>query len=168
MSVVVAVVNDNKITIAADSGIYSGWSITPVKDVKISKLEKINDMILGGVGYAEEILLFFDYMKTHVLDVVDPEHIRQFIKEFLKYKEELYLEKCLNNEYILAAKGKCYLINGMMVSEIVNSWAIGAGRDYANGALYNGATAEKAVETSIALCAFVGGAIVSETLERKI
>ena len=89
MSVVVAVVNDNKITVAADSGVYSGWSITPVKDVKISKLEKINDMILGGVGYAEENLLLFDYMKTHVLDVVDPEHIRQFIKEFLKYKEEL-------------------------------------------------------------------------------
>ena len=168
MSVVVAEVNDNKKTVAADSGVYSGWSITPVKDVKISKLEKINDMILGGVGYAEENLLLFDYMKTHVLDVVDPEHIRQFIKEFLKYKEELYLERCLKNEYILAAKGKCYYIEGMMVSEIVNSWAIGAGRDYANGALYNGATAEKAVETSIALCAFVGGAIVSETLERKI
>ena len=168
MSVVVAVVNDNKITVAADSGVYSGWGITPSKNIKISKLEKINDIILGGVGYAEENLLFFDYMKTHVLDVVDPEHIRQFIKEFLKYKEELYLEKNLNNEYILAAKGKCYYIEGMMVSEIINSWAIGAGKDYANGALYNNVSAEKAVETAIALCAFVGGTIVSETIERKI
>ena len=59
MSVVVAVVNNDKIIVAADSGVYSGWSITPVKDVKISKLEKINDIILGGVGYAEENLLFF-------------------------------------------------------------------------------------------------------------
>ena len=165
MSVVVATVRPNKITIAADSGCYLGWSITPTRNMKISKLEKVNGMILGGVGFAEENQLFFDYMKTHILDVVDPEHIRTFIKEFANYKAELGLDKTINNEYLLAAKGKCYCIQGMFVSEVLDSWAIGAGADYANGALYMNATAEKAVEAAIALCAFVGGAVVSETIE---
>lgn len=165
MSVVVATVRPHKITIAADSGCYSGWSITPTRNMKVSKLEKVNGMILGGVGYAEENQLFFDYMKTHILDVVDPEHIRSFIKEFIAYKNDLGLDKTLNNEYLLAAKGKCYYIEGMLVCEVLDSWAIGAGRDYANGALFMNATAERAVEAAITLCAFVGGAVVTETME---
>lgn len=166
MSVVVAKVAEKYITIAADSGCYQGKGIIPSKNMNISKMEKINGMILGGVGIAEENQLFFDYMKTHVLDVVDPEHIRAFIKEFQHYKEELGLSKNLENEYLLAAKGRCYNFQGMFVAEVHDSWAIGAGGNYANGALYMGATAEKAVEAAIALCAFVDGKINVEIMER--
>ena len=155
MSVVVAKVAEKYITIAADSGCYQGGGIIPSKNMNISKMEKINGMILGGVGIAEENQLFFDYMKTHA-----------FIKEFQHYKEELGLSKHLENEYLLAAKGKCYNIQGMFVAEIHDSWAIGAGGNYANGALYMGATAEKAVEAAIALCAFVDGKINVEIMER--
>ena len=164
MSVVVATVDSNKITIAADSGCYMGWNITPTKNVDITKLERVNDIVLGGVGLAEENQLFFDYMKTHILDVVDPEHIRIFLKEFSAYKAELGLCKSVENSYLLAAKGKCYYINGMFVCEVLSSWAIGAGASYANGALYMNASAEEAVRAAIALCAFVDGKVISYTM----
>lgn len=166
MSVVVAKVEGNKITVSSDSGCYQGWGIIPTRNMKTSKLEKVNGTILGGVGSAEETQLFFDYMKTHVIDVVDREHIRRFLKEFQDYKVELGLPKELNNSYILATKGQSFAIDGMFVSEITTFWAIGAGQDYANGALYMGATAEQAVEAARALCAFVGGEIKTETIER--
>ena len=166
MSVVVATVDNNKITLAADSGCYMGWNITPTRNMKITKLERVNDIVLGGVGVAEENQLFFDYMKTHILDTVDPEHIRIFLKEFSAYKVELGLDKTVENEYLLASKGKCYYIQGMFVSEVITSWAIGAGANYANGALYMNATAEEAVNAAISLCAFVDGRVVSYTICR--
>ena len=166
MSVVVAKVSEKYITMAADSGCYCGGGIIPAKNMNTSKMEKINSMILGGVGLAEENQLFFDYMKTHILDVVDPEHIRTFVKEFLAYKTDLGLPNKLENEYLLAAKGKCYNVQGMFVAEVVTNWAIGAGANYANGALYMGASAEKAVEVAINLCAYVDGRINVETLEK--
>ena len=166
MSVVVAKVTEKYITMASDSGCYCGGSIIPSKNMNISKMEKINGMILGGVGLAEENQLFFDYMRTHILDAVDAEHIRMFIKEFQHYKEELNLSKYLENEYLLAVKGKCYNIQGMFVAEVTDSWAIGAGGHYANGALYMGASAEKAVEAAINLCAYVDGKINVEVMEK--
>lgn len=166
MSVVVATVDKDKITIAADSGCYAGWSITPTRNMDITKLECVNDIILGGVGLAEENQLFFDYMKTHILDTVDPEHIRTFLKEFSSYKMELGLNKVIENEYILAAKGKCYYIQGMLVCEIKTSWAIGAGAKYSNGALFMNATAEEAVRAAITLCAFVDGKVISYTMSK--
>jgi ATP-dependent protease HslVU (ClpYQ) peptidase subunit len=166
MSVVVARVTDKYIFMSADSGCYCGGNIIPTKNMNISKMEKINGMILGGVGLAEENQLFFDYMKTHILDAVDPEHIRIFVKEFLAYKAELGLPNKLENEYLLAAKGKCYNVQGMFVAEVMSSWAIGAGANYANGALYMGATASVAVEAAITLCVFVDGKIHSESIER--
>lgn len=166
MSVVVATVDRNKITIASDSGCYQGKGIVPTKNLNISKLERVNDMILGGVGLAEENNLFFDYMRTHILDVVDPEHIRMFIKGFQHYKEELGLSPKLENEYILAAKGICYNIQGMLVVEIDSSWAIGAGADYANGALYMHANAVEAVEAAKTLCAYVGGNVKVEVMDK--
>ena len=166
MSVVVAKVNDKYISMAADSGCYCGGGIIPAKNMNISKMEKINGMILGGVGLAEENQLFFDYMKTHILDVVDPEHIRAFVKEFIAYKADLGLPNKLENEYLLAAKGKCYNVQGMFVAEVTTSWAIGAGANYANGALYMGATPCVAVEAAIALCAFVDGKVHEEIIEK--
>ena len=164
MSVVVATVDREKIVVASDSGCYQGRGIVPTANLNISKLERVNDTILGGVGLAEENHLFFDYMRTHILDVVDVEHIRTFIKGFIDYKQGLGLNAKLENEYILAAKGKCYNIQGMLIIEIDSSWAIGAGADYANGALYMHATAYEAVEAAKTLCAYVGGAIRTETM----
>lgn len=166
MSVVVAKVTDKYITMAADSGCFCGSGIIPAKNMNISKMEKINGMILGGVGLAEENQLFFDYMKTHILDTVDPEHIRTFVREFLGYKAELGLPNKLENEYLLAAKGKCYNIQGMFVAEITSTWAIGAGGNYSNGALYMGATARQAVEAAMTLCAYVSGIIREEVIEK--
>ena len=167
MSVVVIKIETDKISVSSDSGCYQGYGVLPTKNMTTSKLEKINNTILGGVGSAEETQLFFDYMKTHVIDIADREHIRNFLKEFQDYKEGLGLSKDLNNTYILATNGRGFVIEGMFISEVKTFWAIGAGQDYANGALYMGATAEQAVEAARTLCAFVGGEIKTEIIERE-
>jgi hypothetical protein len=70
MSVVVCKVNEDNIEVAADSICVSGWSKLPISGNRHIKLAKYNGMIVGGVGLAEEVSLFFHYMKTHTIDEV--------------------------------------------------------------------------------------------------
>lgn len=54
----------------------------------------------------------------------------------------------------------------MLVFPIDDYYAIGAGQDYANGALYMGATSVEAVKAACNLCAMVCEPVVCETLPR--
>lgn len=155
MSVVVCKVNKNNIEVAADSICVCGYSKLPAHTTNHTKLMKYNDIIVGGCGYAEETSLFFHYLKTHLIEETATEaDILNFIMEFKKWKST-YSSTPIENSYIIAYKGRAFMVEGMFITEITNFCAIGAGRDYANGAFYMGATAKEAVEAACSLCAMV-------------
>lgn len=166
MSVVAVRVNKDKIEMACDSILVGGWSKVPNASEKFVKMQKINDTIVGGVGNAEESSLLFHFMKTHILDEVNEMSIIDYFIEFKKWKNDLCGSNSMNNTYIIASKGKAYFVEKLLVLPINDYFAIGAGEDYANGALYMGASVTEAVKASCELCAMVCEPIVYEYINR--
>lgn len=167
MSVVVCKVNEKNIEIAADSICVSGWSKLPHGVGKNIKLASVNGTVIGGCGLAEEISLFFCYAQTHsIATPVTANNVLNFILEFRDWKSNYTRTSTFENTYIIACDGKAYYVEGMLVMPIDNYCAIGAGRDFANGALYMGATAEQAVQAACELCAMVAEPIVVERISK--
>lgn len=166
MSVVVCKVYKDKIEMASDSIAIRGWSKVNNAQNKIVKLMKHNNMIIGGCGSSEEISLLFHYMKTHTIEDVTEKGILDFIIEFKRWKNDLTGDNSLHNPYIIAYKGKCFGIENMLVFPIEDYFAIGAGEDYANGALYMGASPKEAVKAACELCAMVCKPVIVETIPR--
>ena len=168
MSVVVAKITKDKIYISADSIVVRGWTQCHNTGNHITKLEEYNGIILGGCGSAEEISLFFHYIKTHSIEEATEKNILDFVIEFKKWKRDLTDDKSLKNNYIIAYQGKCFGISNMLIYEITNYDAIGAGMDYALGALHQGATTAEAVKAACDLCALVCEPIVTKIMQRNI
>ena len=166
MSVVVCKVTKDKIEMASDSIVVQGWTKLNTPQEKVVKMMKYNDMIIGGCGDAEELSLFFHYMKTHTIEEMDEKSVLDFAIEFRRWKKDLTGDNKLENPYIIAYKGKAFAVMGMLIFPINDYYAIGAGQDYALGALYMGATPREAVKTACELCAMVCEPIVSESIER--
>lgn len=166
MSVVVCKVNKDNIEMASDSIAVKGWSKINNAQNKIVKLTKYNDMILGACGSAEESSLFFHYMKTHTIENMDEKSVLDFVIEFRRWKTDLTGDNSFVNPYIIAYKGKAFAIDGMLVFPIDDYYAIGAGEDYASGALYMGATSREAVKAACELCAMVCEPIIVESIPR--
>ena len=165
MSVVVCKVYKDKIEMASDSIFVHGWAKLNNAQNKIVKMMKHDGMIIGGCGDAEEISLLFHYMKTHTIENMDEKSVLDFIIEFRRWKNDLTGNGEINNPYILAYKGKVFGIEGMLVFPIEDFYAIGAGSDYANGALFMGATPKEAVRAACELCAMVCEPIMCESIK---
>ena len=168
MSVIVAKIIDNTIYISSDSIRVKGWTKINNNGNKITKLEEYNGLIIGGCGLTEETSLFFHYIKTHSPEMATEKGILDFIINFRKWKQDFTNDYNLSNEYILAYQGKCFSIENCLVSEITDYTAIGAGMDYALGALHHGATSEEAVKAACDLCAFVSEPIKTKTMKREL
>lgn len=166
MSVVVCKVSKDKIEMASDSIVVKGWSKLNGAENKLVKMMKYNDMIIGGCGRADEISLFLHYMKTHTIEVMDEKSVLDFVIEFKEWKKKLVGNGDSRNHYILAYKGKAFAIEDMLVFPIDDYYAIGAGEDYASGALYMGASAREAVKAACELCAMVCEPIICESIPR--
>jgi len=151
MSVVCCKVTDEKIEIASDSITVRGWTQSKGKNSKFSKLTKVNGIILGGVGYAEETALFQLFCQTHKPKDATEDDILTFLSEFSDWKKKRADSHKIENPYIIVYKGKAFAIQGFLVEEIVSYEAIGAGSDFALSALYLGFDVEKAVETACEL-----------------
>lgn len=106
------------------------------------------------------ISLFFHYMKTHIIENMDEKNVLDFAIEFKRWKAELTGD----GSFIIAYKGKAFAIKGMLVFPIDDYYAIGAGQDYASGALYMGASAKEAVKAACELCAMVCEPIMYESI----
>lgn len=164
MSVVVCRVGKDTIDVASDSIFVKGLTKVNGAHNKLAKLMKHNGMIVGGSGDAEEISLFFHYIKTHTIEEMDEKSVLDFIIEFKRWKGDLVCDDSFVNSYIVAYKGKAFAISGMLVFPIDDYYAIGAGEDYASGALYCGASAIEAVKASCELCAMVSAPIVCKSI----
>lgn len=157
MSVAVKVYKDN-IQIAADSIIIDGSS--EKTNSTFSKLVKVNNMIIGSTGSAEEASLMTHYADTHKPITASEKDMLTFMIEFSKWKSDVGVGSDINNSYIIVYDGKAFYIGGMLVFEVDNYEAIGAGMDFANAAMYLGHTPKEAVKVACELSCWVAEPIV--------
>ena len=158
MSVVAVKVYKDNIQIAADSIVVYGDS--KKTDGNFSKLVKVNDIIIGFVGTAEEGSLMLHYADTHKPLSASEKDMLTFMIEFSKWKSDVGVGSDINNSYIVVYDGKAFYINGMLVYEVDNYEAIGAGMDFANAAMYLGHTPKEAVKVACELSCWVAEPIV--------
>jgi ATP-dependent protease HslVU (ClpYQ) peptidase subunit len=152
MSVVAIRVTDKKITIGADSILVSHGT-TQEKD-KFAKLNKVNDIIIGDVGDAQEGGLFLMFCRTRKPREASVEAIIEFMSEFQDWMKNKTDESKLSNEYILVLEKKAFLVEGFFVKEIIDYTAIGAGMDFSLSALYLGNSVKESIKAACHLSVF--------------
>ena len=164
MSVVAARVYKDKIIMAADSIIVRGWSKRTDHD--IVKIDEINGMIVGGTGYAQELSLMWQYMATHKPASATEKDVLSFIVEFSQWKRNLIGNGNVDNTYLMAYDGHLFQIEEMLVYEVSEYSAVGAGQDFANAVLYLGNSPRDAVKVACELSCFVAEPIIEYAMQR--
>jgi len=145
MSVVAVKVEKDKITIGADSILVSGW--TQEKD-KLAKLNKVNDMIIGDVGDAQEGALFLMYCKTRKPREASVEALVEFMSEFQDWMAKKVDITKLENQYVIVLDKKAFMMEGFFIKEVTDYTAIGAGMDYSLAALYLGNSVKESIKAA--------------------
>tara|TARA_R110002153_G_scaffold80401_4_gene204464 strand:- start:1032 stop:1523 length:492 start_codon:yes stop_codon:yes gene_type:complete len=145
MSVVAVKVTKEKIVIGADSILVSGW--TQEKD-KLAKLNKVNDMIIGDVGDAQEGALFLMYCKTRKPREASVEALVEFMSEFQDWMAKKVDITKLGNQYVIILDEKAFMMEGFFIKEVTDYTAIGAGMDYSLAALYLGNSVEDSIKAA--------------------
>lgn len=163
MSVVCGKVCRDKIVMCADSIVVRGWSKEPTNK-NFTKMDRINGMIIGGVGYAQETSLLYQFAKTHQPLEATDRSVLDFIVEFCKYQSGLTNCFGINNDYLIAFQGKLFSVENMFVREIKDYFSIGAGADFSNSALFLGHTPQEAVKTACALSCMVAEPLIVEEM----
>lgn len=164
MSVVAAKVYRDKIVMAADSIVVRGWSKRTDHD--IVKINEINGMIVGSAGYAQELSLMWQYMTTHKPATATEKDVLTFVVEFSKWKRDLIGSGSVDNTYLMAYDGHLFQIEDMLVYE-VNEWsAVGAGEDFANAVLYMGNSPRDAVKVACELSCLVAEPIIEYSMQK--
>lgn len=164
MSVVAARVYKDKIVMAADSIVVRGWSKRTDHD--IVKINEINGMIVGSTGYAQELSLMWQYMATHKPATAAEKDVLAFVIEFSRWKRELIGDGGVHNTYLMAYGGRLFQIEDMLVYEVSEYSAVGAGQDFANAVLYMGNSPRDAVKVACELSCFVAEPIIEYQMVR--
>lgn len=139
------------IEIASDSQITRGWT-QHQNDIGISKLFKIgDDIIVGGAGLAQDLQLLRVRLMTNKPSNNSEEAVLEFFSKFYDWQNDKTGSYGVEAHFIFCVQGIAYIVENYLVSKIVTYYSIGSGMEYAQGALYLGHSAEKAVETAIAL-----------------
>jgi ATP-dependent protease HslVU (ClpYQ) peptidase subunit len=166
MSVVAVKVYDNRIEMAADSIIVCG-SRQELFYGKHTKLNQINDMVIGSSGLCEESGLMWLYAKNHRPIAATERDVLEFFTEFVDWKKDKGSAPTLNNQYLLIFENKAFFIHNFLVLEVDKYSAIGAGADYALAALYLDKSPAEAVKVSCDLSCYVSEPIVSYTVSKE-
>lgn len=164
MSVVAARVYKDKVVMAADSIIVKGWS---KRNSNFTKIAEINGMILGSTGSAEEVSLMWHYMETHQPASATEKDVLAFVIEFAQWKQNMVGNNHIENSYLFVYQGHLFEIEKMLVFEIEDFAAVGAGEDFANAALYLGHDPKDAVKVACELSCFVSEPIVEFSMKKK-
>ena len=130
MSVVVCKILENGFDIAADSITVRGSTQSKGQNTTRSKLFQVNDMIIGGVGRAEESSLLYLFAGTHRPQKAEELAILEFLAEFSDWKNKKVGKSSIDNSYILGFGGKLFAIDQWLVQEITTHEAIGAGQRF--------------------------------------
>ena len=164
MSVVAARVYKDKIVMAADSIVVRGWSKRTDHD--IVKINEINGMIVGSTGYAQELSLMWQYMTTHKPATATEKDVLNFVVEFSRWKRELIGDGSVANTYLMAYDGHLFQIEDMLVYEVSEWSAVGAGEDFANAVLYLGNNPRDAVKVACELSCLVAEPIIEYSMQK--
>ena len=159
ISVVAVRIYDDCIKIAADS-IVTNEYLSKRTDGDFKKLVQVNDMIIGSVGLAEEGCLMFLFAETHEPREASVKGMMDFLVEFLRWKQDLGSTAEIENDYLVIFDKTVFRMQGMLVHEVREYAAIGAGEDFAHAALYLGHSPKKAVKVACDLCCIVAEPIV--------
>ena len=151
MSVVACKVTKNGYEVAADSITTRGYTQSKGQNVNHSKLFEVNEMVIGGVGLAQESSLLRLFAQQTRPKRADEDGILEFLSEFADWKDKKTKKGGIQNSYILGFDGKAFAISQWFVAEVLTYQAIGAGQDFALAALYLGKSVSEAVETAIEL-----------------
>lgn len=143
------------IHVAADSILLKD----DLKRTGFKKLIKVNNMIVGGCGNAEELKLMLCYAEKHTPESASIEDIMLFMRDFSKYKEFITGSADIDNEYILVYGYTLFSIDGFFVQKVEDYTAIGQGESYALAALHLGHSVEEAVKCAADLCCSVAAPI---------
>lgn len=165
MSVIAARVYNNHIEIAADSIVVKGRFSK--RNNTFTKLVEENDMIMGATGTCEEASFMWNFMSTHKPKTPTEEDVLSFMIEFAEYKNKISGSSKIENAYLLVFEGKLFEINNMLVQEIKDYTAVGAGEDFANAAMYLDHNPVAAVKVACDLCCFVSEPIISYSQKRN-
>ena len=169
MSVVACKVTENGYEIAADSITVRGITQTKSQTDHV-KLYETNEMVIGGVGSAEENSLMRLFAETHRPSAAEEYALLEFISEFVEWKKrKTDNNNSFRNAFIIGFQGSVFTIEHWHVHKVNSYMAIGAGMSYALAALYLGHSAEKAVETAIELSTMCEAPIlvIEKTVEDK-
>ena len=160
MSVVACRITENGYEIAADSITVRGSTQTKGQTTDQVKLFEANDMVIGGVGTAEENSLMRLFAETHRPVSADELALLEFLSEFSEWKKKKTDSNVIRNSYLLGYQGNVFHIEQWYVSKVTSYMAIGAGMSFALAALFLGKTAEKAIETAIELSIYCEAPII--------
>lgn len=164
MSVIAAKVYNDKVVMAADSIIVTGWS---KRNNNFSKIVEINNMIVGSTGYCTECSIMWHYMQTHKPASNLESDILTFMVEFAKWKRDITGDNNVENSYLMIYQGHLFEINGLFVHEISDYVAIGAGDDFATAALHLGHTPYEAVKVACDLSCVVCEPIIEYSMAKN-
>jgi len=157
MSVVAVKKNDKGgFDIAADDIAVNGWTVSSNADNQtFSKIQKINNIVIGGSGKTEVITMLFMYARTHLIKNNDLDNVFDWFKGFLDWRKEKSDKYGISGNYfIIVFNKKAFYFENFLCVEIKENFAIGAGRDFALAALSLGHSVEEAIEVSCKLSAF--------------
>ncbi|OQY27041.1 MAG: hypothetical protein B6I38_10570 [Anaerolineaceae bacterium 4572_5.1] len=151
MSVVACRIKENGYEIAADSITVRGIIQTKGQTTDHVKLYETNEMVIGGVGRAEENSLMRLFAETHRPSNPDEFSMLEFLSEFAEWKKRKTENATIQNAYLIGFQDAVFTTERWHVHRVKNYMAIGAGMSFALAALYLGHSAKKAVETAIEL-----------------
>lgn len=154
MSVVAVKVTDKGYTVAADSIAVFGYTQTKGSNIDMVKLKEVNGLVIGGVGYGEEVNLFYLFCETRKPETNSESSLLSFISEFSEWKYKKTGKYYGGNAYIIGYGDKVYDVTGYDINQVTTYWAIGAGMDFALASLHLGHTPEEAVATAIELSVY--------------
>lgn len=168
MSVVCAKIYPDHITIASDSGVYTGDSVVPSTTIE-KVLHIANDFIVGVCGDVSETNLMKWFAEQNRPKENTEHGIFHFMSQFFEFcteeKSGFMVEPDDGdspiimprspNEYLIVYEDKVYCCIGPQVHGITEYAAIGAGSPYALTALSLGHDCREAVEIASKLCVYV-------------
>ena len=165
MSVVAVKIYDKEIIMSADSIIVHGEADkTPVGRGKIFE---VNGMLIGTSGFAHEGIHMALFAENHTPLAMNDRELTKWMYEFSEWKaKEFGTDKKLENQYIIAYKGKVFYCSGAYICEVKDFFAIGAGQYYATAALYLGHSPAESVKVACALSCYVDEPIITKSLPR--
>lgn len=167
MSVVAVKVYQDHYTMASDSIMVHGWGTqTKDKTFKFAKMFKIGELVVGSCGYVSEAAALNMFLREHHLSDLrlGEEAIYQLMWQFAKFKDEKLGSKEITNSWIIGTPKNVWNFEGGSCIEIKSHFAIGAGMDFALGALQHGASATEAVAVACELSTYCELPVLVETV----